>query len=394
MDAGGTSRIDAAIERLSADAQQITGLSDFGPFEWKTALRKLLSCIETEMPLGEQGNAVIKADVVRILVNRLRMQADINRHPEILDEDVSDPFVIIGLPRSGTTKLHKMLSAPDNVQKTLFWRLWNPAPFPDARPGTIDPRIAAMGSSSLLTKDNPVADAAHHMEECEVEEEGVLYQMTFKDYAWDQILTIPSYFNWVMSEPSIDTYRYVKTVFQYLQWQDGGKRGRPWVFKSVAYIANLESLLACYPKATLIQPHRDPRRCLPSFAKFTHGLTGMYIDQMDKHRHGSEALRTWTIAIERYMDARHRLNLDDRIIDVDYEQVRSDPMSIMQMAYELSPYELNVHTREKMLEWHNSNEQGRYGKHRYSLQEFGLHEDDIERGFGKYSRRFIRNTAH
>ena len=384
-------RLELNADHLIDEAQRVAGLNDFGPFEFATALRKLLDCFAKDMPLSEQGMMMLKADIVRLLVNRLRMQNDIKAHPEILQEDVSDPFIIIGLPRSGTTKLHKMLSVPRTVQKTLFWRMQNPAPFPGAKPGELDPRIAAMANSGLLTDDNPDMNAAHRIAVEEVEEEGLVYQMSFKDYTWSQLLDSPEYFDWIMSESNAEGYRLAKTVFQYLQWQDGGKRGRPWVFKSVPHFAYVDTLLESFPNATLIQPHRDPHKCIPSFAKFTAALVEIYADSLDKHRHGAETLRTWSVAMERYLAVRERLKLDERILDVDYETVRHDPMSIIREAYAGSPFVLTGEADRQMLAWHRENAQGKHGRHDYSLQEFGLSEADIEQHFGHYIDRFINH---
>lgn len=388
-------RYEAQRQELDADeliheARQVAGLRDFGPFEFETALRKLLDCFAKDMALSIQGMSLLKADVVRLLVNRLRMQRDIEAHPEILDEDVSDPFIIIGLPRSGTTKLHKMLSAPESVQKTLFWKMLNPAPFPDAKTGELDPRIVAVMNSGLLTDDKPDMNAAHRIALEEVEEEGLVYQMSFKEFAWDVLLNSPDYFDWVMSESSADNYRLAKTVFQYLQWQDGGKRGRPWVFKSVPHLAHLESLMECFPNATLIQPHRNPHSCIPSFAKFTTELSQIYAESVDKHERGRHTLRSWSIAMDRFLDARDRLTINDRILDVDYEMVRNDPMQIIRDAYARSPHTLSDEAERTMLAWHVQNEQGKHGRHAYSLEEFGLSDADIEEEFGHYINQFIR----
>jgi hypothetical protein len=387
-----TQRLELDADKLIDEAQQVSGLTDFGPFEFDPALRKLLDCFAKDMPLSEQGIYLLKSDIVRLLVNRLRMQKDIKAHPEILDEDVSDPCIIIGLPRSGTTKLHKMLSAPVNVQKTLFWKIMNPAPFPDARSGEIDPRITAMTDSDLLTEDNPDMDAAHRIALEEVEEEGLVYQLSFKDYTWSCLLDSPEYFDWIMAESSAENYRLAKTVFQYLQWQDGGKRNRPWVFKSVPHLAYVDRLLESFPNATLIHPHRDPHKCIPSFAKFTTELSGIYAESVDKHDHGAETLRTWTVALQRYLVVRKRLNLESRVLDVDYEMVRHDPMPIVREAYARSPFELSEEADQKMLAWHNHNVQGKHGKHEYSLQEFGLHDTDIQQNFGEYMTKFIKSN--
>jgi len=383
--------LELDADKLIVAAQQKACLSDFGPFEFKSALRKLLYFVARDMPLSEQGIVLLKDDIVRILVNRLRMQRDIATHPEILEEDVSDPFIIIGLPRSGTTKLHKMMSAPNNVQKTLFWKMLNPAPFPNANMGEPDLRISGVSDSGLLTDDKPDMEAAHRIAVEEVEEEGLVYQMSFKDFTWSVLINNREYFDWIMAQSSADNYRLAKTVFQYLQWQDGGKRGRPWVFKSVPHLAYVDSLLASFPNATLIQPHRDPHKCIPSFAKFTSALAGIYTDSLDMSEHGAETLRSWSIAMDRYLRVRERLGLDDRILDVDYEMVRSDPMQIIRNAYALSPYTLTDDADQKMAAWHADNEQGKHGQHTYSLAEFGITEAQIRTNFGPYMRRFIHD---
>jgi len=399
----GQLRYEAQSLELDADkfvdeAQEITGLTDFGPFEFRAALRKLLECFAKDMPLSEQGILLLKSDMVRLLVNRLRMQNDIKAHPEILEEDVSDPFIIIGLPRSGTTKLHKMLSAPDNVQKTLFWKIMNPAPFPDIefpdrKPRGVDPRIFAISDSGLLTDGDADRDAAHRTALEEVEEEGLVYQMSFKDYTWSVLLDSPEYFEWIMSESCVEGYLLAKRVFQYLQWQDGGKRNRPWIFKSVPHLMYIDTLMETFPNATLIQPHRDPHKCIPSFAKFSDGLISIYADSLnDKHEHGAETLKTWSVAMKRYLDVRDRLKLDDRILDVDYQMVREDPMSIIREAYARSSYELTAEADQKMLDWHNQNIQGKHGRHEYSLEEYGLSDADIEQNFSQYMTRFIKNN--
>jgi Sulfotransferase family len=386
---------DYASRRLELDAdamirlaQEKAALSDFGGDGFHEPLCQLLEAAARDVEFHPDGLTAFKNDINRILINRLRMAADMKKHPEILQEDVSDPIVVIGFGRSGTTKLHKMLSAPNSVQKTLFWRLWNPAPFPGSVSGRQDPRLAAAGTAHMLTEDNPIYDAAHHVEEGDVEEEWMVYQFTFEDWVWAQILYMPSYFDWVMPRPSIHAYRYVKTVLQYLQWQDGGKRGRPWVLKALGHMAHLDSLLECYPNAVLVHPHRDPRATIPSYAKLCVGV-GTVFAAVDPHARGREVVRQWTIAADRYLEARDRLKLDDRILDVEYEQVRTDPMPVMREIYRRAGRKLSPEADQAMAMWHDTNEQGRYGKHEYSLAEFGLSEERVDAAFAQYIGRFI-----
>ena len=97
-------------------------------------LKKALE-IPTRLTMSARGLMGVHANFKRFLVNRLRWEADVEKHPQILEEDVSDPIVILGLPRSGTTKLQRFLSADPNVQATPAWAMFNPAPFPGETPG-------------------------------------------------------------------------------------------------------------------------------------------------------------------------------------------------------------------------------------------------------------------
>jgi hypothetical protein len=376
-------------EPLLQAAHQIARLTDFGDDSFGEPLRKLLDCAARETDFHPPGLQYFKSEVIRCLVNRLRVQHDIVAHPEILDEDVSDPIIILGLGRSGTTKLHKMLSTPDDMEKTVFWRVWNPGRFPDAVPGQPDPRIAAAGTTNLVAGDNPVLDAAHQVQAQEVEENWAMLLPTFDNWVWNATTPMPSYFDWVIDRPSVETFGYEKTCLQYLQWQDGGKQGRSWVLKSTGSIADMDALVACYPNATFVHPHRDPRDTTPSWAKFMCGMWGLQANLPDPSVIGAESQKHWSAAMARYLEARERLGLDDRIVDVKYEQVRTDPMAIMHEVYRRCGREVSRDAERKMAAWHAGNEQGQHGRHEYSLQEFGLSESGVDAAFAGYIERFI-----
>ena len=378
------------IDTLVSEARNVAGLDDFGPLPFREALEKLLGCIEQAGQVSAEGAQSIRQEVIRSLVNRLRMQSDITLHPEILEEDVSDPIIVTGLGRSGTTKMHKLLSEPDSVQKTLLWRLLNPAPFPGAVPGEDDPRIHAAGSADLVAVDNKAVKAAHIMQSNEVDEEWILYTHTFDDWIWCAFAYLPSYFDWSLSRPSLPKYEYVKSMLQYLQWQDGGRRGRRWVLKSVGYIADMDSVIHCYPNAVFLHTHRDPRDSIPSWAKFVSELwTYKAASTPPKEEIGALMLHYWSTAMKRYLESRDRLQLDDRIMDVPYQMVRSNPIQIARNLYDKAGMSLSIDAESAMLNWHQNNEQFKHGKHEYSLNEFGLNEAMIDDAFADYIERFI-----
>ena len=379
-------------DRLLAIARQKADLSDFGSEAFIESYRKLLDCAARDVDFSPQGLADFQYHIVRCLVNKLRIHRDFVQHPEILAEDVSDPIVVIGLPRSGTTKMQRMLSSlPDtDVQKTYLWQMLNPAPFPDARPGRMDPRIAAAREGRFTSDDRPDYEAAHFITAEEPEEDGILCDSTFDDWIWSSVFSpSTSYYDWVMPRPHLHNYAHLHAMYQYLQWQNGGRRGRRWVSKNVQHIAYLEELLECFPNATLIHCHRTPHASIPSLAKLTTQMWQPVVNRVDPVFTGRTMFTWWRAAIHRYLAQRDALRLDDRIIDVPYERIRGDAVTVAREIHERMGQPLTAEQMQCVMRWERDNEQHKHGKHVYSLEEFGLSEAEIDAGFAEYIRRFI-----
>lgn len=95
----------------AAFAEAGTGATEFRDGAFLPNLKRALE-IPTRLTMSARGLMGVHANFKRFLVNRLRWEADVEKHPQILEEDVSDPIIILGLPRSGTTKLQRFLGRP------------------------------------------------------------------------------------------------------------------------------------------------------------------------------------------------------------------------------------------------------------------------------------------
>jgi len=390
--------IAAALDadQLLKDATEISGHGDFGDPLFIDAMRAMVRCYAQDIRATPEGLNIVRNTIVRQLVNRARFAHDLKLHPEILDEDVSDPIVIMGQPRSGTTKTHRMLGVDPNLLKTYMWQLTNPAPFPDARPGQPDPRIeAANYQEELIQASNtdPALRAGHLYASEEVQSDIFLYLFTFNcnTMSTGKPASMAFYeYTLNRTRPSeLDNFLYVKSLHQYLQWQQGGRRGRRWLIKHEGSHGRLDEVLATYPKATLVHLHRDPRASIPSILKH---MINSY-KPVDPTVSGADItpliMRRAVDSTRRYMEARERLGLDGRIFDVKYEQIRSDPMPVFREIYRRAGHTLTPESEALMIEYERQNEQGKHGAHKYSLEEFGLSEEIIRDGFGDYMARFI-----
>lgn len=209
-------------DELLAEARQLSDLSYFGDERFIAALRAMTGCYIEDIQVDEHGLALVRSAIVRQLVNRARFERDLAQHPEIHEEDVSDPIVILGMLRSGTTKTHRMMGVDPNLLKTYMWQLVNPAPFPGWERGGPDPRIAAARS------DEPLLDANDNNEELraghlygaeEIQSDLWLAALTFNDSFYTSWRPpSPGYYHYTLDRtyPSQrDNFEYTAGLYRY-----------------------------------------------------------------------------------------------------------------------------------------------------------------------------------
>lgn len=351
-------------------------------------LERLVDSVTTEGNLTEPGLEGFAQDQTRLLTQRLLIEAAIAAHPEILDEDVSDPIVITGLPRTGTTKLMKVLASSSGYQSLALWQALLPAPI--VPPGTEpDPRIALVEEQSqLMFEMFPDLMAAHPMRTDEPEEEVLLLQLSFRVPVNGWFYRAPSYVRWIDEQDQAPAYGDLRRTLQYLQWQDGSRRDRPWVLKSPAHLGGIDLALGAFPNATVVHCHRDIREALPSLARL---LELMQLAGGATHVDNNELgafLVEYCAGLWRRNLAQRAGAPADQILDFRYEDICADLGSVVDEIHARRGVELPPADRALMLAWEQDNPQHRFGNHVYSLERYGLTEADLKSAFADYIERF------
>ena len=386
-------------DALIASARASAGLTDFGDERFLEPMARFLRGLAGEAKLNADGASAWKLTIETALVNRLRMQRDLDWHPEILEEDVSSPVVILGLPRTGTTKLQRMMSAAPGVQALLTWRLMNPAPFPDTDPSGIDssgtdPRIfVAQAYEHMLRAMAPDLAAGHSVEAMQPEEETFLMETGFEMVILGIRVPVPSFMEWLWTRTPQATYDHLRRQLQYLQWQDGGGRGRPWIMKTPLHLPNFELLVDTFPGATIVHCHRDPAACIPSMARLSETYRVTQSDVVDRDEIGRTQLEVWAEALRRYLEQRARLADRVEVLDVPYSTIVDDPMAVIGETFRRAGIPLTPEAEAAVLAYDRDNPQHRFGRHEYSLERFGLTDDDIADRFGAYRAAFAKEIA-
>jgi hypothetical protein len=366
-------------------ARKASGLNDFVDDSFQEPMRRLITSLETEARLHPLGRITMRETLVRSLVNRLRLEDLCARHPEIEGTEVVAPVFVVGLQRTGTTLLQRLLTCEPRLRPLLAWEGLNPAPDPrgQGRDGR-DIRIRhARLAERALRYLGPELFAIHPVEAEAPEEDIHLLDLTFISPAADAIAPIPTYQSWFQQVDQLPAYRYMKRLMQLLLWQRGGR----WLGKTPHHMEYLDELLSVFPDAKVVVTHRDPLRTVASFCSMMGHSRALFSDRVDANEVGDQFGAKAIRAVSRLMDARDRLG-SDAFLDVLYQDVVADPMKQVRRVYDFVGLDLEVSTEAAMQSWLHDNAQTKHGVHHYRLEDFGLTREQLDPQFRAYRTRF------
>ncbi|MGF6202569.1 sulfotransferase family protein [Pseudomonas laurylsulfatiphila] len=384
---------DFALDALLAEARARSGgLDDFGPGDFRQGLRVLADALKNEACLSPAGQGLLREKLLGQLVNRLVMEDHLRRHPEILEQPIDDPLVIVGLPRTGTTLLQRTLAVDPQFSKAMWWETRYPAPLPGETLEQPQKRIArARVEVAGMIEFLPQLLAIHPLDAEQPDEEFMLMEHSFL-CAMDSYVNVPSYTAWLDGQDQTQVYRYLKRTLQFLQWQQarrGIEPGRRWLLKSPQHLHTLELLFAVFPKAQVVLTHREPARTIPSLASFIHTLWLLYSDKADAEAVGEQWNRRMARALRHAMAVRERMP-PERFLDVHFEDTVAEPQAVVERIYQFAGLQLTPQTRSAMAQWLQANGREKRAVHQYSPGQFGLSEEILQRDYAEYRTRHIQ----
>lgn len=386
IEAGDPRRLD--LQSIIDESRATTGLSDFGEPDLLPGVQALLDALVREAELRPSGIEAQRANLVRVLCNRLRIENMLQRHPEILDEEIRGPIIITGLPRSGTTKMLRLMAADPGLQKLLLWKILNPAPLGPLVPGEPDPRIGiAEQLSATMREYFPDFYAGHPMNAHEPDEEEWLLDFVMRGYVNCHSARIPSFNDWMDTQDFSTWYVYLRKVLQLLQWQDGSSK-KTWLLKAPSHMNRLNWLFETFPDATIVHCHRDPVTTITSISALTEACRRMYSDLDSAREGGRYMLEHWSAQLRGYMQLRPQFEQQHRFVDIAYSEITGDWRAAIKRIYAAAGVELSDEARAAMQAWEADNPQGKHGELRYTIEQYGLSRDEIRLACAPYLQRF------
>ena len=377
---------------LVAEATAATGgLADFGDPTFRPALAALCRALEREGHLSETGRQILKQKLVGHLANRLRIEDYFRDFPEIEHEVVGPPLVIVGLPRTGTTKLQRLLSRDPRFYSMMFWESQFPVPLPDETLERPSARIAsARGIVDYMVQAMPKLLAIHPMAAEEADEEVMLMEHSFLS-AFDAYANIPAYVAWLDHQDQTPAYVFLRRCLQFLQWQKRkrGIAGQRWLLKTPHHLLRMDILLRVFPGVQVIQTHRDPVESIPSIASFIDTLWRIYSDKADPRAAG----QSWSARMNRGL--RHTMQVRKghgaaQFMDVQFRDTVKAPMEVVRKIYAFIGWPLTPEAETAMRRWLAEDDQAHAGvTHDYGPEQFGLSAEQLKQDFAEYRERHV-----
>lgn len=339
------------------------------------AHRRLLRGFAAAPGLSGLGWAMARGDIQARITNQLRVRKLHDSHPEIGSEVINAPVVIVGLPRTGTTVTHKVISQSFGHRAPALWELMHTdLELPPAERDRLMRQINA--TMTLVTRLAPAMRAIHPQRAEAPDEDPFALPHGAQHLAR---APMPDYERWCYERDYSRDYDYLKRVYQVLQHD---REPRRWVIKSPTHLANLDQLIRVFPNARIVWLHRDPATVIGSICSLVETSWRLHVRRPDLHEIGRMCLRMLRWMVERARAA--RLDIPrEQIVDIPYHAVASEPERKMPVLYD------RIGARWTDADAANlAATMARPYKraHEYGLARYGLDHSDVESAFGDYSR--------
>lgn len=375
-------------DTLAAEARTITGLDDFGdPWIFEN-LNALIPILNSEARLTEVGVGGAITMIKTALVNRLRHVDLVKKHPEILDEEVDVAAVVVGLPRTGSTMLHRMLSSAPGMTGVKWWECQNYSPFPEEKLGDPEPRRkAAAAYLDYMLEHAPDLMSIHPMSIDQSDEELIILGQLFSSTMIEGMYYVPTYARWLIENSRTRCYKDLRQILQSLQWQDKKRKGAKWVLKTPGHLMALDAVLETFPGAKIVMTHRDPVSTVPSYCSMMYTLYGMGAE-VDRQSVGAFWEKRLAELLDLFMDIREKSG-GASFIDVRYTDLTKTPIEEGKRVLAEAGIPVTPEIEAGMSEWVEANRREDRAPHKYSLEDFGLDKANIERDFAKYRETYL-----
>lgn len=376
-----------ALDQLHELVSQRTGSTDFGPDDYLPGLKVLLQSMDYDPHFSEAGRRAAWGEVVGVLSGRVHAFKAMRENPGFDVRPIVSPVVITGVPRTGTTALHRLMAVDPRFQGLQTWLLDSPMPRPPAETWPSYPEFQkSMAVIEARYAAAPQKRAAHHIAAEEVHECCMVLRQSFVSNILSCAWSAATYDAWWQAQSEANAYDYYRRCVQLIGSTEPDKR---WLLKNPGHIENLDLLFAVFPDAKVIQTHRDPAKAVPSLVSLLMNLHPIMeegrVEQRAENMLAREVAK-WSNAVRKAEKVREQH--PGQVLDVIHADFHREPMAVLERIYSFIGMDMPDDTRAGLAQRIEEKPELARGVHRYSIADYGMTEDEARASFGDYVERY------
>jgi len=369
------------IESLIRRAQEKTGLVDFGTDFWRKPMQVAFDDINANTKFHPLGAFLYEQKVVQNLQNRLWAQHWIKKDSTI-KKDLPPAVLITGLQRTGTTFMQRLLGSLPEFRGVMSWEIVNPVPTSDKK--KYHGKKLSWFGHKALNYINPDFKAIHSLDHNSLDEEVVLLEHCFMSSILEAVFEVPNYSRWLEQQDQKPAYNDLKMWLQLLLWREPSQHYL--LLKSPHHMEYLDDFNTVFPDTKIIHMHRDPKETMASYCSMMHYAKKMF----QPHSVPDEIGRHWMRKNKRLVEKCevYKQSHQDQFIDIRYKDLVKNPFVVARRIYEELDLKWTSKHTKAAEDYYAEHRKNKYGKHVYSLADYGLSDADIEKQFGFYYDRY------
>ncbi len=380
--------IELTPSRLRQDAMdRAGGAVDFGPDGWQEPLEVLCDSLCGEAGLSAFGAVSMHAQLVQLLTNRLLVESYLACNPQALDVPVLAPIVVAGLPRTGTTHLHNVVSADPALRSLPYWEALEPLPAPTDPACSVEPRVErcafGLDMSELWM---PEMKRMHEMTPWHTHEEIHLLGIDCSTLLFDTLAPMPTWRAHYRTADQTPHYRYLYRVLQVLQHARGGAGSR-WVLKSPQHLEQLGPLTTVFPDATVVFTHRDPGEVTVSMVTMVAYAARMHLESPDPIAIGAYWQEVLADLLTGCVRDRDLLSAESSI-DVRFDDFMVDEAGTIASVYAVAGQPLDQAALTAHCDYLDTHGRNRHGAVIYEPESIGVDPVAVRERLAGYCNRF------
>lgn len=367
-------------EAVKAAAVREVGLSDFGDPAFEEGLEVACRSLRQEADLSVVGRLALGAHVINALSTRLLRVELEKREPERFRGSLVTPIVILGLPRTGTTFLHRLLSLHERARPLKLYEVQRPVrgPGPDRR------RLLSAAQVKIFKAVAPGLDAKHYLHPDQPEEDMFLLDSSLVSFTFWVLAPVHGYLEWYLRQDHREPYQVYRRHLQIFQHEAPRKR---LTLKAPAHTGNLAALAEAVPEALIVQTHRDPVDVGSSVNSLFYTFFATTSDRFDLRRVAATNAQVLAGGLERAAAARPALG--GRVLDVRYEDLAGDPVATVRRVHNHFGLAFEPSYERRLVDYVARRPKGHHGVHSYAAEEHGLTDELIAARFRDYRARYL-----